>query len=554
MSGTARTTSYLLNTDFTLTGASGRIVPQSMDDLVVSGPQWDAVSGVATPYLLRGTLDGAAYFTANGGVLGAGQTTGQRQTNATVLNAAFAYCVTNGKFMELEPAVYEINSSTGLLVPASGNTAIPSGLVFRGSRQGTQIVQYYAGGTGAPILTIGDTTGATPNLGVDFFGINMSYGASQTGLTSSTPLVIGNADHGRIGGVTMITNTNPGYDGILLQTGNYSMTYKDIELIGFQRNGLNLDNAGSSGCTFEDIYLSAGGSTGVHPTVSGNYLVFSASMNEMTFLQLNCEWGACNRIMSINSTYGVKFVDLHIENVLMNGASPIMFAFAGTTATFDTVDLVDIMMLSANMTGSPSVFGDYIAGGSVIRVEGLTWINNATGQINTPVELFNVGGGTVPGDDVPIFTLNKGQLNIGGGASDFAGNILFDQHMPVASFNAPIKWSSYDFGIQGSVVQSAQIQVSATYTHYGQHERATIIVPASITSFTLTLANTMGATGTQAVRTGSTTHVRRLSGGASGTLTVAYGGTSSPTTNTTSATDYWYVFDGTHWQTYTPVT
>ena len=119
MASTPRTTSYLLNTDFTLTGSAGRITPQMIDDFVVSGPQWDAPSGTPIQYGMRGALDGASYFLSQGGIIGTGQSSGQRTTNATALQAAITYASTNNLMFVLAPGVYEILSSTGLNIPAA---------------------------------------------------------------------------------------------------------------------------------------------------------------------------------------------------------------------------------------------------------------------------------------------------------------------------------------------------------------------------------------------------------------------------------------------------
>ena len=147
---------------------------------------WDTINGVSTPYLLRGTYDGAAWFVANGGVLGAGQSTSQQTKNGTVLNSLFTTASSQNKFIELEPNTYEINNSTGLVVPPG------SDFVLRGGRGGTIIKQFYNSGSGAPVLVIGDPTGSVLSTAQDVEGLWLQYGTAQTGLTSASALTVNN--------------------------------------------------------------------------------------------------------------------------------------------------------------------------------------------------------------------------------------------------------------------------------------------------------------------------------------------------------------------------
>jgi hypothetical protein len=105
---------------------------------------WDTINGVSIPYLLRGTYDGAAWFVANGGVLGSQAAhPSQRVENGAVLNSLFSLAASQRRFIELEPNTYEINNSTGLVVPPG------SDFVLRGGRGGTIIKQFYNSGAGA---------------------------------------------------------------------------------------------------------------------------------------------------------------------------------------------------------------------------------------------------------------------------------------------------------------------------------------------------------------------------------------------------------------------
>lgn len=560
MVDTPRTTAQLVTASADNT--SGLYTNQNVRDLIVSTQQWDVVSGSPVVNLMRGTVDGAAYFVRNGGVIGAGQTTTQRQTNATVLNTLFSYCVTNGKFCELAPGVYEINSTTGLLIPAGGYGNY--NMTFRGSRIGTVITQFYAGGTGAPVLTIGDIAAVTSMDGIDISGLTLNYGASQTGLTSATALVIGDGSNGAFSDISISPNfsANPGYDGMRIgdaSAANFSMFYRGISVMGWQRYALNFNAGnGSTGNHFDNFYLAAtsasSGATNSQNAVTG-YIKFNVGCQDMQFSRLNTEWGACNIVVDCqNSTIeGLTFDAWHMEGVNLTGSTPAVINMTGAQVLINSLDIVNPFFLSAN---TPRLIQDWTGGSSSIMVHNLSTYPQTSGKWTTPLILYAALGGATLGDDVPMVQINSFQAIA---ASSLASPVQFDVHMPAASFNTPLRFGRYVYGPGGSRVERAVISVSATYTHYGQHEDANILVPFSITSFTLTLGNRMGATGTQLPRTGNTVHIRRLSGTASGTLTITNGGAGgtgaqSNVTNTTSATDYFYVFNGTDWISTTMVT
>lgn len=540
---------------------SGNYSNQNQRDFIVSGPQWDTVSTAAVPYLLRGTMDGLGYFIANGGATGAGQTTGQRQTNATVLNALFSYCVTNGKFCELAPAVYEINSTTGLSIPAAGYGFY--NMTFRGSRIGTNIVQFYAGGTGAPVLTIGDIAGVTSMDGIDISGLSLNYGASQTGLTSATALVIGDGSNGAFSDISISPNfsANPGYDGMRIgdaSAANFSMFYRGISIMGWQHYALNFNAGnGSTGNHFDNFYLAAtsasSGATNSQNAVTG-YIKFNVGCQDMQFSRLNTEWGACNIVVDCQNftIEGLTFDAWHMEGVNLTGSTPAIINMTGAQVLINSLDIVNPFFLSAN---TPRLIQDWPGGSSSIVIENLSTYPQTSGKWTTPLILYAPLGATL-GDDVPMVQINSFQAIA---ASSLASPIQFDMHMPTAAFATPLRFGRYVYGPGGSKVERAVISVSATYTHYGQHEDANIMVPVSITSFTLTLGNRMGATGTQLPRFGNTVHIRRLSGSVAGTLTITNGGAGGTgaqvnVTNAVSATDFFYVFNGTDWISTTMVT
>lgn len=529
---------------------------QAIRNILLSYPPYDAISGLATPNLIRGTYDGAAEFIRNGGAVGdMSGTPSQRATNGTVLNAVFAAAVSNGKMLDLPPNSYEINNAAGVAPPPG------AGFVLRGSRAGTIIAQFYNGGTGGPICSFGDQSNSNIlSTLYNVSGLSLKYGASQSGLTTANALQINNMAWSKFDQIN-IGGGSVAYNNIFL--GNaahssspvFSCSFSDFNTSQAQQNQL-LANSNGTGNVFENTYLNNGGS-GTFNALGGSYINFQGGVtNEMTFIQLNCEWGACNQLMNIQNMVGLRFIDLHIEGIKMTGFNPAFFFTAGSAVTVDTCDLIDVVALSANLTGTPAIIADYNGGSSTVQINTFTWINNNSGQINTPV-LMNLPAGGTLGDDVSVITVNKGQFSDPAGTNIFKSNFQFDAHMPVTSsqFRGPRRFGSYEWGSGGSIVTKAVLAISATYTHYSQYQDASIVVPSIITSFTITLAHTMGATGTQATPTGSLVHIRRASGSGSGTLTVAdasSGTIGSP--GTTGPADFFYQFNGTNWVAYTQVT
>lgn len=510
-------------------------------------------SGLGAPAIIRGTVYG---HLAAGVTVGSGQTTGVRQATATGLQNALNYAGTNNKFFELIPNVYEINSSTGLVTPAG------SPLVWKGSRGSSTITQFYNGGTGAPVLSIGNSSTPTYNTEID--GVQLLYGVSQTGLTSASSLVINQVAWSAFKNININQGGgNSQYNSILFNTApTFSCTFSDITAVSAQQNHM-LINAGGSGNVFIDIDLTQGG-IGTYNALAGNYINFTGSggANEMTFIQLNLEWGSCNQPIVLAQNLGARFIGLHFEGINFTGSSPTAIAMSYSAVAIDTIDINDCLFRTANFTGTAALFSDFNSGyGSTIVVNNLTWTINSgavnpggAAEVDTTVLVLHELVSN-PADYFTTLSIDKIYTadHVGG---NLRPHVQFDTHTPVSSsaFIFPDICGGYSYGPGSSNIIEAQIVVSATYTHYGQYTDATIVVPASITSFTLTAAATMGATGTQKPKTGNTLHVRRQSGSAAGTLTVAYGGTSSPTVNTTAGQDFYYVFDGTTYQTFTPVT
>ena len=387
-------------------------------------------------------------------------------------------------------------------------------------------------------------------------GFKLLYGVDQTGLTSSRALVINNAAWSKFCQVYVgQAGGNPSYENVALATNTiFSCSFADFACNQAQLHHLHITASGT-GNVFQNMYFNNGASSTHNALNSGGHYIFFdvGETNEMTFIQTNLEWGSCAQLMFLQGCIGLRFIDLHVEGIQFTGSFPTMFSTAGSAITVDTLDLVDVVIT----TGEMSLINDFSNGASTVQINTLTWVNNFTSQLTSKILLFDPTG-DANGDDQPTIAINKGFLRDASGTNPFPANFQFDLHMPISAsqFRGPSKFMNYEYGPGGSVVRGAAINISATYNHYGQYDGAHIFVPASITSFTITLKATMGASGNQAVPAGQWVHIRRQSGSVSGTLTVADDAATTLTTNTTSGVDLFYQMSAStgHFVAYTPVT
>lgn len=549
---TAQTASFIKNTLFAQGQAPGSITALRCEDIADSFTPWDDpanVSGLSAPAILRGTI---SLPSVSGITVGAGQTTATRQATATAIQNAINNASSSGRFLEVPPGIYEIDTTTPITFT---NTSYTTALVWRGTPM-SRLIQFNQASTGTPVVQFGSITG-TYTFQLDVRGLSAEYGNSQAGLTNTAAVVVGSIAQCNI---SMIragagSNANPAFDCVLFNSSSnqaFSNTFNDWNVNGCQRHMVNI-NTVSTGNIFTNWYVSMSTDTN---TLTGNYLTMGAGLqtSEQTFDQINFEHGTCNTIVNLVQCQGLCMRNVHIESVVMTGANPRCFFLNGHQFRFEHVHIENVSFLTPAVSGNCSIFDDYAPGFAATTIHNLHFYYFNSGMVNTPVAIHQTDG--LAADIASVFKIDGCviQDNGTGPGTNLLTRLSVDSHMPVASFVPPALFESYSYGVMGSRVLKPMLQVSATYTHYGQNEDATIDVPASITSFTLTLAATQGATGTQAVRTGCTTHVRRASGTAAGTLTVKDDAGTTLSTNTTSATDLWYVFNGTHYVTFTPVT
>jgi hypothetical protein len=228
-------------------------------------------SGLGTPAIIRGTVYG---HLAVGVTQGSGQTLAVRQTTATGLQNALNYAINNGKFFELEPGIYEIDTPTGLQI---AQTTYLSGFTFRGDRS-SRIIQFHSN---APVLTIGDATGAAYSINLDIKGLRAEYGVSQSGNTSANTLVIGSMRNSKLANIFVGSDNGgytypntpvlyPGYRGVYFYSaGNnfpFVCTFDDFFVSGAQHDLVNI-STGSEGLIFRNWYCT----NGYNATVSAEW-------------------------------------------------------------------------------------------------------------------------------------------------------------------------------------------------------------------------------------------------------------------------------------------
>lgn len=506
-------------------------------------------SGLNAPAITRGTV--YAHMCA-GVTIGAGQSTGTRQATATGLQNGLNYAQSNGKFWEIIPNTYEINTSTGLVV--TNNNGFVYNLRWRGSTGGTLIKQFYAASTGAPVVQFGTTTGSALANNYDIYGMTLSYGADQTGLTSAVALLIGSMTQSRIGGVNAGGIGFTPYIAVAIVTAgggfNYSNLYENWEMSSAQQDIAFFNPAGASGQLFTNIYLRGN-------TIAGFAVNMGQATNEWIFRQLNIEQTTANRFFNFSNSYGMRIEAMHLEQDTFSGNNPGWFTVGGDmSVTIDTMDVIDPHILAANLTGSPLMMQIFAGANVNFDIRNMTWICFSAGEIDSVVKAIIGAGGNIPTNGVWNVTIGNGLFEDSGGGN-LAAHWQFDQHMPVSSsaFLVPTAWHGYTYGAYGSNVDGVSMAVAATYTHYGQYTRGFLVLPATGT-FTITLADTMGASGTQKPLTGSVVAIERKVY-TSGTVTIADGGAGTIVNTGAACTATGTVnciFNGTAWVTYTPVT
>ena len=431
-------------------------------------------SGLGAPAILNGTVYAhrAARVT-----LGAGQSTSVRQATLAGLQAAVNYAVSTGKFFELVPGTYEIDGAAGLVIPAA------SGFVWRGSKL-SQIVQY---ASNAPILTIGDATGANQSYQNRIEGFGLNYGASQTGQVNANALVLCSAGWCVVSDLTICTQqsgylpVNPPNIALNIPASTAGATFfnnavRDVQIGGAQTNLFCLGMQGS-GNKFDNIYMKNGnnisGNQAYQGVLSGPALLIGnsayATMSDNSFSRINIE--ACKtsgNLVLLQEAFNTTFDAVHLEGTTLTGyganfvyivggqvvVNGIMFSECATTADacsfvkssgaaevseIHMLDLIWSYVSGALKTGAtPLIAVDANADWSPqMRVTGIRSNDSTPGGTNAAnLVLDSISGASLK--------------SVGYGAT--VGEYVGDGFLPQTSRYTPV--------------------VTANYTHYGLHADA----------------------------------------------------------------------------------
>lgn len=517
-------------------------------------PAADPVAAVSAPALLRGTVSASRW---PGVTLGAGGTSASRQATLAGLQAAVNSAATNGRFFEIEPGLYEIEGAAGLLIPRTKN----SGFVWRGTKA-SHIKQY---GNNCPVITIGDTatSGNTTEQAV-VEGFRASYATDQSANTASTAVVIGLARNCTFSEWNVFADSTAtgwpagasirAYRGIRTQHATDTMTYfsnsmRDVMIGGAQQNLLDMAGGGT-GNVFSNIYC-ANGVTG-SPQAIADYpirLRGAADLYEGVYQQINVEWCIAQYLVFCEIARNATFASWHLEGNRLTGADPAVFNLSNAQINLSGLDILDMEVLAASATGTPSVFRTY--GACAVSGHGVALNWSGAGRVDRSFNLVNVT--SFSPSDAPV------AVNVSGLVTrDVAGgnwrNLQLDANTPNTAFPAPVKVDRYRWHEVLPEVTGVSLAPAGDCTVYGCHADATVNYPAALgAARTVTLAGTMKASGALsavAVPAGALCAVRRGPGTAdSFALTVKNLTSGGTTLSTLSAADTVarYRFNGTNW-------
>jgi hypothetical protein len=251
------------------------------------------------------------------------------------------------------------------------------------------------------------------------------------------------------------------------------------------------------------------------------------------------------------------FSNIHLETIQLTGANPFVFVGGTNRIILDDFGVTGLYFTSSVLntltaSGTGKVLSTYYDDALTVR-NLQVMLQNPGNLVNLPLILFWPGG---MGDQQPSIDATNISIDdfINGG---LVAHVAIDPNMPLANFAGATRVDHYRWGSGVSQATGAVRMISAPYTTYGQDENPTFEIPAAITSFTLTLADVQAASGVGATLippVGNLIHVRRNSGSASGTLTIADAKAGTITTNTQAAQDLYFKFDGVRYRTLSDAT
>ena len=467
----------------------------------------------SAPYLLRGTVSGRLW---PGVEQGRDATPKQRRINLASLQAAVDHASSRRKFFELEPGLYEIEGTAGLVVPPSKD-----GFVWRGSK-GSMLKQF---SNDCAVLTVGDIDGSMEIQDMDLRGVRVFYALDQSGHARSSALRLGLIRNSTIEQVSVLADygkTGPlvkAHRGVHIVNASHTMgffsnTVRDVFVGGASRSLLDISLVGT-GSVFSNIYLTQG-VTGSPMAVSGNPLRIAgtADQYETVFEQLNIEWCIAETIIHAQKCRATTFLSTHLEGNRLAGRSPRVVSVVTSEINVIGANILDQEVRGSDVIGDaiPCVFqcyGDTSIAGSNLQI---SW--SGPNKVDIPFHLVGIAEASPPDAHQCVNMTNLVAREVGGANTRFLG---LDHGVHAARL--PLSGAAvdrYTYRAIGSEVAGAKVSVNADLTVFGQCQAPFLRFPSALgATRTVTLSNRMAGGGlgsTIPTQAGSLAAIRRSSG------------------------------------------
>jgi len=513
--------------------------------------------GFGTAALVGGQINIEA---VSGVVWGRGQTAAQQATNGTRLQAAFNYASAQQVTLVCPRALpVEYDAAAGLVVPVSSG-----GFRARLNKR-CEFRQFHVN---APILTMGDPTGATPIADVDWEGGTLNYGVAQTGNTSAVCWLEGSLEFSHVKYLTVCGEYGGGTGGKGplyppwdawdqgSRTANgfsYTNVYEKISVGGAQAS-LYRGNLNGTGNHKYDLYFHNGSDTASAGTLSDTGILFGGNgRSDDTCIRCNFEHFVSNTPIAFQTLKTMSMVGTHVEDV---GTPYVLFDFTGAQVLMTGTDVLNFRGVTANaaQTTANNVQLFRAHYGAQVDLAGVTvqW-DGTVAFASTGSSLFAGTPGLEGADALVGFHMSNFGLSDVAALTNSANMNLEPNIATPLSVLQRIP-GSYTYDPVWPVTQGAVFTVpGGTFTLYGEHQGAHVVQSANLTSpSVVTLANTWKPSGigsTRSAQIGAAAVYHRNGGTLANTSTVvngagttlltdaaASGGTASFATNVMTAT------------------
>ncbi len=476
-----------------------------------AGSFGEAVPHATRPPQATGSGDQIDLLSLAGLVIGVGKSAEQRRTNGAILQAAVNDADTHGVAIVCpSEAQIEFDLTGGLRVPVSTH-----GFTARLNRR-CELRQAHAD---APILVLGDPSGAEPKNAVWWEGGSFNYVASQAGNRHAVCLLEGSLygstlKHMDLCGEYDVEGRplHPPFDGWdvgsrdAVRGFSFQNDYEDISVGGAQASLYRVQLEGT-GSYRADIYMHDGSSPWTAQTLSDTAVYWAATRHgerdDDTCIRCNFEHFKAEQPLYFRIVRGLTFDALHLEDVTLVGSNTSLMTFEGAEAELRQTTMLDLRATGTNLSLARATYGAEVSLDGVY----LKWA--AAQEFTGSGRLFAGLAGTESVDSNVSFTAER--LLISDVGANAAG-LTIDPMTP-PSLDVLTRFDSYRYSGLLPQTVGATLVAAADLTIYGQHEAATVIVPGTIgAAVTITLANSLAAAGTGAastVKRGATVEVVR---------------------------------------------